>query len=322
MMNRRTLLASAALGTLAAPALVGLTSRPADAQARSRLPAVERYRIGALSVTAMSDGFLPIDAGALQGVTPETFAERLAAARIDGTAHPTGVNVYLIETPTRRILVDAGTGTVMGPGLGQLKDQLDFLGVTTESINTLIATHLHPDHIGGAFVNGATPFSAATLVVSEADRTFWTSDEIKAQAPEAFQPFFDLAAGTVATFGERIEEISGETDLGEGLTAVPLPGHTPGHMGVRVESEGAQLLLWGDIIHVGPVQFADPGITIAFDIDPDAARATRTRMFDMVSTDGLMVAGAHIGFPGIGYVEAAGSGYRFVPAPYPYLPPV
>ncbi|MEM9522819.1 MAG: MBL fold metallo-hydrolase [Pseudomonadota bacterium] len=322
MMNRRTLLTGAVLGPLAAPALVGLTVRPAEAQTRSSLPAVERYRIGALSVTAMSDGFLPIEAETMQGTTPEVFAERLAAARIDGTAHPTGVNVYLIETPTRRILVDAGAGSVMGPSLGRLKDQLDILGVTPESIDTLIATHLHPDHIGGAFVNGATPFSAATLVVSEVDRAFWTSAEMKAQAPEPFQPFFDLAAGTVAAFGERIKGISGEADLGEGLTAVPLPGHTPGHMGIRMESEGAQLLLWGDIIHVGPVQFADPGVTIAFDTDPDAARATRTRVFDMVSTDGLMVAGTHIGFPGIGYVEAAGSGYRFVPAPYPYLSPL
>ena len=113
-------------------------------------------------------------------------------------------------------------------------------------------------------------------------------------------------------------DVQGEADLGHGMTAVPLPGHTAGHMGVMLESGGDALLIWGDIVHVPPVQFARPDVTIGFDFDADMARATRQSILDRAATDRLRVAGMHIGFPGTGYVERAAQGYHFVSAPYPY----
>ena len=315
-MNRRDFLTTSALASVAAATTTALPA--AAAGHATTLPIVQTHHVGAAKVTAISDGFLPIGPELLAGGDEATFAARLSDAHICGAQHPTGVNAYLIETGDARVMVDAGTGAAMGPGLGQLGGNLAALGVDPASITHIVATHLHPDHVGGVLNDNQNVFSGAELIVSADDVAFWTNEEIAAGAPDDFKPFFALAAGVVQSFGERVRTVTGEADLGLGLTAMPMPGHTPGHMGVLLDSDGDQLLLWGDILHVPPVQLADPSVTIAFDADADMARTTRARVMDMAATDGLAVAGAHISFPGIGYLETAGTGFRWEAAPYPY----
>ncbi len=318
-MRRRDLLTATAAAGLAT-AIPGFRIAPAHAEGHGHgLAAAQRFSIGEITVTALSDGFFPLEPEALIGITAERFAELLAEAYLPEGAHIAAVNAYLIETGDRRILIDAGTGTLFGPTLGQLAGNMAALGLAPGDVDTLIATHLHPDHIGSVLLDGGNPFANATLVVSEADRAFWTDADIRAGAPEEFQGTFDLAAGAVAAFGERVETVSGEAALGPGLTAIPLPGHTPGHIGVMVESGGQQLLIWGDVVHVPPVQFAMPEVTIGFDSDQDLARATRAEIMDRAVADRLMVAGMHLSFPGVGYVERrTDAGYHFVPAPWQY----
>lgn len=312
-MHRRSFLTQAGLATLGAG--FGLRVVPALAQdGAPALAVAHRFPVGSATVTALSDGFLPITPDVLVGISPEEFAARLAEAYVAGPGHPTGVNAFVIDNGTRT-LIDTGTGPAMGPGLGQLTSVMAAVGIAPESIDAVIATHLHPDHIGGALV---TSFPNATLHVAQAELDFWSNADYRAQSPAEFQGFFDMAQGGVAAFGERLSMIAGADDLGNGLTAMPLPGHTFGHTGVMLESDGQTCLFWGDIIHVGAVQFAQPEVTIAFDTDQDMARATRMSTLDMAATDRLMIAGAHLSFPGVGFVERAGDAYRWQPAPYPY----
>ncbi|MDJ0827945.1 MAG: MBL fold metallo-hydrolase [Rhodobacter sp.] len=316
-MKRRDFMTTAALAGIGVAA--GVRVAPVLAQDGTMgVAAAQRFSIGEAVVTAFSDGFLPIGADALIGVTAEEFRTLLQAAYIDAEAHPTGVNAYLVETGDSTVLVDAGTGAVFGPGLGHLAANMAALGVDPGAIDTLVATHLHPDHIGGVVTEAGNPFANATLKVSDTDLGFWTSEDVKAQAPEEVRQFFDLAMAAVAAFGDRVEGFTGAAALGPGLSAMPLPGHTPGHSGVMLESGGDALLIWGDIVHVPPVQFARPEVTIGFDVDQDMARATRAKVLDMAATDRLRVAGMHIGFPGLGHLEKAGSGYRFVPSLWQY----
>jgi len=113
------------------------------------LSGAQSFTLGSAKITALSDGFLNIDAGALTGITPEEFADQMAKAFLPGPAHPTGVNAFLVEIGDRRVLVDAGTGTAFGPTLGQLAASMSAHGIDPASIDTVMATHLHPDHIGG-----------------------------------------------------------------------------------------------------------------------------------------------------------------------------
>jgi glyoxylase-like metal-dependent hydrolase (beta-lactamase superfamily II) len=98
-----------------------------------------------------------------------------------------------------------------------------------------------------------------------------------------------------------------------GVTAIPRPGHTPGHTTFIVSSGAAQLLIWGDTVHVPEVQTARPEACMDYDVDKDMAAASRRRVFDMVATDRLLVTGMHLHFPGFSHLVRSGSGYRLIP---------
>ena len=107
--------------------------------------------------------------------------------------------------------------------------------------------------------------------------------------------------------------------MAPGVTARPMPGHTVGHTGYMLESAGESLLVWGDIIHVPAVQLARPEVTIMFDTEPDTAAATRADLMTSLAGTGQMIAGMHMDFPGVGYLDRLGEGYHFVPARWQYL---
>ena len=303
-------------GMASALATMGWSVAPAGAKG---LVAARRYSVGSATVHVLSDGFFPLAPEMLNGVTPDEFASLLEQAHIAGDMHPTAVNAFLIETGDRTILVDTGTASLFGPTLGQLPSVMEALGVDPASIDTVVFTHMHGDHIGGTVVESGNPFSNATLHVASADVDFWTSEDIQAQAPDDFKSFFDLARASLATFGERVETFgTGEEPLAPGLTTIPLPGHTVGHTGLMLESDGDALMIVADLIHAPAVQLAMPGVTIGFDTDQDMARETRLKTMDMAATDGMLVAGSHIALPGIGYLETSGEGYRWTPARHQY----
>lgn len=319
-MFRRDLLTSlpaTALAAAAGGALVPLAVRAADGMAQ--VTAAQRYRIGEMVVTALSDGYIQIPAEALQGIDAEGYAALLRDAYLDPANARGAVNAYLVETGGETWMIDAGTGPIFGPTLGHLPQVLAALGVDTGAVGKLIVTHLHGDHIGGATAEGAPVFPNAEIIVTEADRAFWTDDAIRAQAPEQFRGMFDLAKATLAAYGDRLRVIEGEADVATGITARPLPGHTPGHTGYLLESAGDSLLIWADIIHVPAVQLARPEVTIMFDTDAAQAAATRADLMAGLADTGQRIAGMHMAFPGVGFLETSGEGYAFVPAPWEYL---
>ncbi len=228
-----------------------------------------------------------------------------------------------MQARARQSSIDTRSGSVFGPTLGHFGAALTASGIDSSAVSRVVATHLHPDHVGGILADGGNAFTNAELVTATAtataDHGFWTNADVKAQAPADLHSFFDHATASVNAFADRLRLVDGTADIASGLTAVPLPGHTPGHMGVMLESAGASLLIWGDVIHAAPLQMPRPEVAVAFDVDPDMAVATRLRLLDEVARDGQQVAGMHLPFPGIGYVERAGSEYRFVPRHWDHL---
>jgi glyoxylase-like metal-dependent hydrolase (beta-lactamase superfamily II) len=224
------------------------------------------------------------------------------------------VSCFLIQTDSRLILVDAGCGGVMGPSMGALAGNLTALGIEPGDIDTILATHLHPDHIGGLVDGaGAALFPKAELVVHEADLRFWADDAtLSGATSDQDRGFVQLARSAIAAYGDRTRTLTSGEAL-PGISVVPEPGHTPGHSGWLVASGGESLLIWGDIVHMPGVQFARPGAGMGFDIDGAQAIASRERVFDMVATDRLAVAGMHLDFPCFGHVAKAAEGYAFVP---------
>jgi glyoxylase-like metal-dependent hydrolase (beta-lactamase superfamily II) len=180
----------------------------------------------------------------------------------------------------------------------------------------VILTHMHPDHAAGLLTTGkAIAFPNAVVHVSETEYGFWTSEEIYGKVPAAVKPFFDIARASTKPYADagKILTYKDGAELLPGMVVMAAPGHTPGHSMLRVSSNGSELLIWGDIVHNFALQFPEPDRSIAFDTDQALAATTRKKVFDMVTTDKLLIAGAHLPFPGLGHVGKASSGYGYVP---------
>ncbi|SFC63392.1 MBL fold metallo-hydrolase [Tropicimonas isoalkanivorans] len=318
-MDRRHFMMTASASLLAAGsgAIVPIRVRAADGG--MQVTAAQRFRVGDMTVTAMSDGFIPLDPSVMQGIEPEGAARILEDNHYDPANIHGSVNTYLVETGGDTWLIDSGADGVFGPTLGGVAGVMQALGKDPAAISKLIITHMHGDHIGGAVMDGSSFYPNAELVVTESDVNFWTSDEIQAKAPDAFKGAFDLAKGVIAAYGDRVKTISGEADVAPGIVARPLPGHTVGHTGYMLESKGQSLLIWGDTLVVAAIQLAKPEVTTVYDTDPAQSVATRKDLLASVAGTGQMVAGMHMPFPGVGYVESAGEAYAFTPAHWEYF---
>ena len=271
-----------------------------------------RRRIGEVLVTAISDGYIDAPYSVLQNISEEK-AENILREDFRPTPPRISVNCYLIQYGDRIAIVDTGSGKTMGPTLGKMPGLLDELGVKTENIDTVLLTHMHPDHSNGLSTSeGKDVFTNAEVVIAERDVAHWHDDTAMAKANASQRVrYFQGARFQIAPYMNRLKTASGE--VFPHVTAVDLSGHTPGHTGFLIESGGISLLIWGDICHVPDIQIRVPKVTMAFDTDPEAAIATRLKTFDMVSQDKILVAGMHLHFPGFSFVVKENDGYRLIP---------
>ncbi len=268
--------------------------------------------IGDAQVSIITDGTFSFTPDLFPGTDPAHIDALLAQAGASEIA--TNFNAVLIRTGGRVILADAGPRDLFGPGCGFLHEGLAELGVTPAEVDTLVATHLHPDHIAGMITpEGAAVFANATLHVPEAERVFWSDDSNFQGALEGIGDWSKLAQAVLAAYGDRLAVLGDGQEAAPGLSGLALPGHTPGHSGWRLESGGASLIHVGDIVHAPALQVADPEIAISFDIDMDTARAARRRLLDQLASDGTPFTGGHFLHPAFNRLERAGSGYRLAP---------
>lgn len=282
----------------------------------AQIPGVYHRRIGDTLVTAISDGVLQGSLEVLQNITIEEAKARLTEA-FRPLPRFTSVNTFIIRVGGRTALIDTGSGTSMGPAVGKLPANLAAAGIDRADIDTVILTHVHPDHSNGLVDDaGRQWFPAAELVLHEAEYAFWHDDGAMARADEQSRERNFLAARRqLAPYRSRTRQIAGG-EVFPGVTAVPLPGHTPGHTGYKVSSGQDSLLVWGDIVHVPEIQVPRPDVTMAFDIDPAQAAETRRRTFDMVASERLLFAGMHVHFPGFARLARHGTGYALVQEPW------
>jgi glyoxylase-like metal-dependent hydrolase (beta-lactamase superfamily II) len=141
------------------------------------------------------------------------------------------------------------------------------------------------------------------------------SPDIAAKAPKDAQPFFRSAQAIAAPYikAGKWHTFSGSERIVDGMQLVPLPGHTPGHTGYEFSSKGQKILFWGDIVHAQRVQLQHPEVTAIFDIDQNAAAATRLQLLPRLAREHVLIAGPHMPFPALGTLRKEGSGYSWVP---------
>ena len=315
----RHLLHSAALAAiLALGAGAGPTAALAAApQAKTQAPGFYRVMLGEFEVTALSDGTvdLPVDK-----LLKEPAAKTTAALKKSFMSVPveTSVNGYLVNTGVKLVLIDAGAGTLFGPTLGKLVASLQAAGYKPEQVDDILITHMHPDHVGGLVANGAIVFPNATVHADKRDADFWLSKAKLEQASADAKGFFQGAMASLNPYvaAGKFQPFEGSAGIVPGVKAWSSYGHTAGHTSYVVESKGQKLIVAGDLIHVGAVQFPDPAVTIDFDTDKKAAAATRAKVFAHAAKEGALIGAAHLSFPGLGHLRAAGKSWQWIPVNY------
>jgi glyoxylase-like metal-dependent hydrolase (beta-lactamase superfamily II) len=232
-------------------------------------------------------------------VTPEEFAQVSAENFLPAD------RAQFFFTPT---VVDTGTGVVLfdtGTDAEGITAALAAAGYAPEDIGIVVLTHMHGDHIGGLSVEDGTPtFANAVYVTGQAEFDHWA-----AEANEGFDT-------KVRPLAERFTFIGDEGEVAPGITGLAAFGHTPGHMVYRISSGDREVLLMADLANHYVWSVAYPDWEVRFDADKAAAAAARRRILGMAAAERMPVIGYHMPFPGMGFIEARGEGFRYVPATY------
>jgi glyoxylase-like metal-dependent hydrolase (beta-lactamase superfamily II) len=209
------------------------------------------------------------------------------------------IHALVVETPTRRIVVDTGLGndkegrTVptwnnrQGPFLQTMLDA----GFAPVSIDTVLCTHLHVDHVGWntRFDGGkwVPTFANARYVFGRSEYEYWRDHSAEADKLAVFndsvKPIVDAGIADL---------VASDIRLCDEITLIPTPGHSPGHMSVHIRSEGEEALLTGDVAH-HPCQMAHLDWSSTADSDPVQSALTRRELFARFADTPTLVIGGH-----------------------------
>jgi glyoxylase-like metal-dependent hydrolase (beta-lactamase superfamily II) len=303
---------------LAGALLLAGAAHAAAPMVKTQAPGYYRMMLGDFEVTALFDGAIDLKPQQLLTQTTPGQVAKLLARSFEKEDVPTSVNAYLVNTGSKLVLIDVGTGKLFGPSLGALVENLKAAGYQPDQVDEIYITHMHADHVGGLMDGDKMVFANATVRADQHDADFWLNQANADKAPKEMQDFFKGAMASLNPYvaAGKFKPFDGDTDLVPGVRAIGARGHTPGHSIYVVESKGQKLVLWGDLMHVAAVQFPQPSVTIQFDVDSKAAAVQRKKAFAQAAREGHLVASAHLPFPGIGHLRSEGKGYAFVPVDY------
>lgn len=330
-LSRRTLLAGSAgiagamaagIGAAAAQqapaqgqgAAAAKATAPAAAPA-SQVMSAYRYKVGDVVVTAISDGMrtIPLSDTFVRNQPKDAVNAALKASFLPENQVPLSFTVLLLDIGGRRVLVDTGNGGKPGP-VGLVGGTLADLDIDPASVDQIVISHFHADHINGLLTADGTPaFPKAQVMVPEREWAFWMDDGQMSRAPDAMKGGFQNARRVFKPFEGKVERYAWDKELAPGLTAVGTPGHTPGHTSFTLESNFETLFIQSDVTNLPALFVRNPDWHVMFDMDPAAAAAVRRKTYDRLAADRTLVAGYHFPFPGAAYLEKDGEGFRYVP---------
>ena len=311
--DRRALIAGSAAALAIRPSFA------AAPKAALQGPGAYRLKLGDYQLTAIDDGtwFLKIDDGFVRNADSAAVNRALAAAFLPPNVLPVSFTVLVINTGSKLVMIDAGTGGQVADTAGVLMANLAVAGIEPKAIDTIVISHFHPDHIDGLKTkDGGKVFPNAEVLVPEPEWTFWMDDAHMNAAPSRIKVYFRNARRIFGDIAGDVHRFKPGAEVAPGITSIPAFGHTPGHTAFSIASHNQSLLAMSDTVR-NPYLFARyPDWQPLFDMDGPAAVKARRQMLDRAAADRMLVEAYHFPFPACGHIVRSGKGYELVPAPW------
>ena len=327
-LSRRDVLKSLGIAAAGAGLGLGLNIQPIAAQSLEEMDSVIaffRFNVGEHEVTIIHDGYVVFAAAQMLAVNSpdDERTALLEQYHLPSEPAPLSLNTLLVRNGDRLTLVDTGRRLTadgdafsgfIGNASGRLLATLDMLGIQREDITDVIFTHHHPDHVGGATLNGEVTFPNAQHHISQVEWDFVQSDSVPEEealtvgyAQEKLQPLV-ANDGQLTFFGAEDEVVPG-------IQSWFTPGHSAGHHALLIASNAQQLMLPGDTIYHSVFSVQKPDWYAFSDEAADEVQAveTRHRLLARAADEQIPVAVFHFPFPGVGTISRDGSAFRYTP---------
>lgn len=288
------------------------------------VPSRYALKIGDIDVLVVSDGVLPLPTAMLaHNVDQSLRQEWLKDMFLPPDAYDWALNVVVVKSGDRTILVDAGLGfdpDLHLPRAGQLIKRLQATGIDLASVTDVVLTHMHMDHVGGLLVDGVKEQLRPDLRihVAAAELKFWEAPDFShVSMPDGFPDALRSAAKRFAKlYASQLKPFDQEVEVAPGVVVQRTGGHTPGHAIVRVASGSDRLTFAGDLVfHVG---FEHPRWYNGFEHDPEEAARARVRLLKELAAKKELLVATHLPFPSLCHVAVDGDVFRCVPVVWDY----
>jgi glyoxylase-like metal-dependent hydrolase (beta-lactamase superfamily II) len=288
---------------------------------------VYRFKIGSFNATIVSDGILTVPP--LPTYAPTADPAKVRSAMIEHFQSPNELSLYFdalyVNTGRNKVLIDTGAGTELGADLGRLADNLKAAGIQPQTIDTVILTHAHPDHIGGIVApDSKLTFPNARYYISQPEWAFWTAQNINLDSlkiDDSFkQRFVAVARKHFGAIANRVTQFQPDREIVPGIKAIAAYGHTPGQSALLITSGDNQLVVAADVFFNEAFDLKHPDWQTGFDFDPAQAAESRRRLLNQIANNRMMVIAYHMPFPSLGHIRVRDESYEWEPVLWKFEP--